>query len=125
MRKRAERAAKFGIPAEEQLVYAPDTDAAVLRARAAKFGTAYEPAEAALMEMDLFEARREAAPDVERRPEAVHVYGIDVLSTADLFSYFREYGPTFVEWLDDSSCAWAGLSARAARAPAAGRGSRE
>lgn len=26
------------------------------------------------------------------------------MSTADCLSYFSDYGPTFVEWIDDSSC---------------------
>lgn len=60
------------------------------------------------MEMDLFEERREAAPDAERRPEAIYVYGVDVMSTKDLLTYFGDYGPTFVEWINDSSCEWRG-----------------
>ena len=46
----------------------------------------------------------DAAPEVARRPDAVHLYGVDVLSTQDCLAYFGDYGPTFVEWLDDSSC---------------------
>ena len=26
------------------------------------------------------------------------------MSTAECLSYFSDYGPTFVEWIDDSSC---------------------
>lgn len=57
------------------------------------------------MEVDLLEERRPLPPPgaVARRPEAIHVYGVDVLSTSDILRYFSEWGPTFVEWLDDSS----------------------
>lgn len=41
---------------------------------------------------------------MERRPEAVHLYGVDRLSTRECMQYFEEYGPARVEWLDDSSC---------------------
>ena len=33
----------------------------------------------------------------------MHVYGVDLLSTADIMKYFADYGPYFVEWLNDSS----------------------
>lgn len=55
---------------------------------------------------DLFEERNEAPPDAPRRPEAVYLYGIDVMSTADVKAYFGDYGPRFVEWINDSSCGW-------------------
>jgi hypothetical protein len=62
---------------------------------------------------DLFEARTEAARDVERRPDTIHLYGVDVMSTADVLQYFGAYGPTFVEWINDSSCEcgveWSGV----------------
>lgn len=53
---------------------------------------------------DLLEQRRDAPAEAARRPEAVHVYGVDVLSSADLLRYFGDYGPTYVEWINDSSC---------------------
>lgn len=40
---------------------------------------------------DLFEARKDASAAVPRRPEAVHVYGVDLMSTADLLKYFTVY----------------------------------
>ena len=39
---------------------------------------------------DLLAARRDAAPAVPRRPDAVHLYGVDLLSTADCMAYFSE-----------------------------------
>jgi hypothetical protein len=47
---------------------------------------------------------KEAAADIERRYDALYVYGVDKLSTENIFEYFTEYGPTFVEWINDSSC---------------------
>jgi len=54
---------------------------------------------------DLLEERADAPPDAPRRPDAVYLYGVDVMSTADIKSYFGDYGPRFVEWINDSSCA--------------------
>lgn len=53
---------------------------------------------------DVLEERKEHGWDIPRRPEAIHLYGVDCMSTADCLSYFSDYGPTFVEWIDDSSC---------------------
>eukprot|EP00891_Asterochloris_glomerata_P008997 jgi/Astpho2/8997/Aster-x0837 len=53
---------------------------------------------------DLFEERHDAARTVERRLEAIHLYGVDLMSTRDCLAYFKAYQPTKVEWLDDSSC---------------------
>ncbi|KAI7821165.1 hypothetical protein BC939DRAFT_455977 [Gamsiella multidivaricata] len=38
------------------------------------------------------------------RLEAVHLYGTDEMSTKDVLKYFEAYGPSHVEWIDDSSC---------------------
>jgi hypothetical protein len=75
------------------------------KARAERFGVDYQPAPDAdgLMDVDLFESRKEAPPEVPRRPEAVHIYGVDLMSTSDVLKYFTDYGPTYVEWLNDSS----------------------
>ena len=47
---------------------------------------------------------KEAPADAERRYDTLYVYGVDKLSTENIFEYFEEYGPTFVEWINDSSC---------------------
>lgn len=62
-----------------------------------------------LFSTDLYEQRREVGKDVERRPTAIYLYGVDVMSTKEVLSYFSEYGPVFVEWLDDSSCEPSGI----------------
>ena len=53
---------------------------------------------------DLLEER--ITPDGEdlRRPEAIHLYGVDFMSSSDCLRYFGDYGPSSVEWLNDSAC---------------------
>ncbi|KAF9023844.1 hypothetical protein CPC16_011167 [Podila verticillata] len=38
------------------------------------------------------------------RLESVHLYGTNEMSTKDVLKYFEAYGPSHVEWIDDSSC---------------------
>ncbi|CAJ1063637.1 nuclear cap-binding protein subunit 3 isoform X2 [Xyrichtys novacula] len=38
------------------------------------------------------------------RMEAIHVTGVDEMSTQDVFGYFKEYPPAHIEWIDDTSC---------------------
>ena len=38
------------------------------------------------------------------RLNALHVRGLDKLSTTDVFEYFEDYGPASIEWINDSSC---------------------
>ena len=38
------------------------------------------------------------------RLEALHVGGVDNMSTQDVFGYFKEYPPAHIEWIDDTSC---------------------
>lgn len=101
--RRATRAQRFNIPEEQMLQYGPDKEELNRKQRAEKFQTSYNP-DAALMDMDLFEERKDVQPDVERRPEAVYLYGVDVMSTKEVLTYFDGYAPKFVEWINDSSC---------------------
>ena len=41
---------------------------------------------------------------LEVRPEAIYLHGTNDMNTNDVFQYFRDYGPSCVEWIDDSSC---------------------
>ncbi|KAE8622688.1 hypothetical protein XENTR_v10005334 [Xenopus tropicalis] len=45
---------------------------------------------------------RKAIPKV--RLETLYVYGVDDMSTEDIFAFFKQYPPGYIEWLDDSSC---------------------
>lgn len=38
------------------------------------------------------------------RLETIYICGVDEMSTQDIFSYFKEYPPAHIEWLDDTSC---------------------
>ncbi|MCI4386537.1 hypothetical protein PGIGA_G00063400 [Pangasianodon gigas] len=48
------------------------------------------------------ELMKKAIPKI--RLEALHLSGVDDMSTQDVFSYFQEYPPAHIEWIDDTSC---------------------
>lgn len=48
------------------------------------------------------EMMRKALPKV--RLETIHVSGVDDMSTEDIFGFFKQYPPGYIEWLDDTSC---------------------
>ncbi|KAF0700192.1 Aste57867_9276 [Aphanomyces stellatus] len=79
--KRAARAAKFGVDSTNNLIAA---SAKVLAER-----------------VDL-----DATLDV--RDDALHMYSLDdaftSVRTRDILGYFAGYGPSYVEWINDSSC---------------------
>ncbi len=38
------------------------------------------------------------------RREALHLFGVDELSTQEVFDYFKDFKAFAVEWINDSSC---------------------
>ncbi|KAM5181449.1 nuclear cap-binding protein subunit 3 isoform 2-T2 [Mantella aurantiaca] len=48
------------------------------------------------------EMMRKALP--KARLETLHVSGVDDMSTEDIFAFFKQYPPGYIEWLDDTSC---------------------
>ena len=56
------------------------------------------------VDADLLEERKDARTDAEPRMDAVYLYGVDVMSTKECLQYFTDYGPSYVEWINDSSC---------------------
>ncbi|KAL6470084.1 hypothetical protein MHYP_G00212030 [Metynnis hypsauchen] len=48
------------------------------------------------------EMMKKAIPKI--RLEALHLTGVDDMSTQDVFGYFKEYPPAHIEWIDDTSC---------------------
>ncbi|XP_038137503.1 nuclear cap-binding protein subunit 3 isoform X2 [Cyprinodon tularosa] len=48
------------------------------------------------------EAMKKAIPRL--RMEAIHVTGVDDMSTQDVFGYFKEYPPAHIEWINDTAC---------------------
>lgn len=119
--KREERAAKFGASADA-LRWEPAEDLAQRAARAARFGTQFAPAQDAMMDVDLLESRREPSLSHALRPDAAYVYGVDLMSTADVLRAFADYGPRFVEWINDSSCVVLFADAASAKRAVAGTG---
>ena len=45
-----------------------------------------------------------SADSEETRFDAIHIRGVNDLSTERVFDYFREFGPTAIEWIDDATC---------------------
>lgn len=45
---------------------------------------------------------KKAIPNI--RLEALHMTGLDDMSTQEVFGYFKEYPPAHIEWIDDTSC---------------------
>ncbi|KAL0042542.1 hypothetical protein WJX79_002995 [Trebouxia sp. C0005] len=108
--KRKRRAAKFGTPlvddglkpaltAREQ-TKATRQDVEPTQQEGMPAGTEMTEAEAA----DQAEQRRQTAMTAERRPDSIHLFGVDLMSTADCLQYFADFAPVSVEWLNDTSC---------------------
>ncbi|XP_070980794.1 nuclear cap-binding protein subunit 3-like isoform X3 [Oncorhynchus clarkii lewisi] len=57
------------------------------------------PAQIVVLDRDTM---KKAIPNL--RLEALHVAGVDDMSTQDVFGYFKEYPPAHIEWIDDASC---------------------
>ncbi|XP_022085690.1 nuclear cap-binding protein subunit 3-like isoform X2 [Acanthaster planci] len=38
------------------------------------------------------------------RAEAIFILGVDEMSTQDVFNYFKDYDPSSIEWINDTSC---------------------
>jgi len=115
--RRRKRAERFGV---ETLDVRPATmiaeerketmdEAKKAAERAAKFGIDdnFDPQ---IMQVDALEARREVDQASESPRDdtnggyAVHMFGVDSMSTNDITKYFEGYGPSWVEWINDSSC---------------------
>ncbi|XP_046840122.1 nuclear cap-binding protein subunit 3-like [Xenia sp. Carnegie-2017] len=42
--------------------------------------------------------------DAKLRPDAILLFGVNEMSTKDVFDYFKDYVPNSIEWIDDISC---------------------
>ncbi|KAF6002778.1 hypothetical protein F1559_003357 [Cyanidiococcus yangmingshanensis] len=65
------------------------------------------PEGAVLLSFQTLERPRNVSLGETSRPEALHLYGVDRLSTRDLKRYFVEnecIEPSWIEWINDSSC---------------------
>ena len=79
--------------------------------RAVKFGmkpTSKKGSFALHMKSSVFRDRIDFDKSVQPRTDAVHVFSCDDAFTqvrsADIMRYFNGYGPSYVEWMNDSSC---------------------
>lgn len=45
-----------------------------------------------------------SADETETRFDAIHMHGIQEMTTQDIFDYFGRYGPASIEWINDTSC---------------------
>ena len=105
MRKREERAKRFGTqegptqPASfEQDM---ELDVTKLKARSQRFGTNLLLAEGQPVK---FVKSLPPTNEGEVRSKAVHLHGLDEMSTEDVFEFFSLYGPRNIEWINDKSC---------------------
>eukprot|EP01137_Pigoraptor_chileana_P013098 Opistho-2@66209 len=109
--QKSRRAQKFGSLSSDVSEVALQNPQDVKKvARAERFGIIPQAAEPAVAEvfktkvLDVREPPRQPKPDSVIRREALHIYGTDSMSTKDILAFFREYGPSYVEWINDSSC---------------------
>lgn len=104
-RKALERARKFGVEPTTVL-----QETLQRRKRLARFGVdSLSDSTGALkgnamMEVDAAEAPRQPDAAEQQHDTALHVHGVDTLSNDDVLQIFIEYGPDYVEWINDSSC---------------------
>jgi len=96
--------AKDDVPSAAAALQAAHAFAAQRVQRVQKFGAqALDPAARG---GDVLEPRRDALGDAIARPDCVHVYGVDVMSNSDCLTYFRDYSPVFVEWINGAYIAF-------------------
>eukprot|EP01017_Pseudomicrothorax_dubius_P034106 TRINITY_DN4634_c0_g3_i1.p1 TRINITY_DN4634_c0_g3~~TRINITY_DN4634_c0_g3_i1.p1 ORF type:complete len:470 (-),score=68.89 TRINITY_DN4634_c0_g3_i1:8-1417(-) len=55
---------------------------------------------------EFYHPRVDILPEDEEtlRPDALHVYGVDLMAEEDVIRYFTSYNPLSIEWINDSSC---------------------
>ena len=103
IRKREERAKRFGI----QIDPPPQQDKPEVeliekfKARSKRFGTELLLADGQPVKLV---KSLPPIPEGEIRPEAVHLHGLDEMSTEDVFEFFSLYSPRNIEWINDKSC---------------------
>lgn len=110
--KRQKRAAKFGTPLvnnglQPALTAKEDTKASVPVQNAVDLLQDATPVASELSEAELadqIEQRRQSAMTAERRPDTVHLHGVDLMTASDCLQFFAEYGNSALEWLNDTSC---------------------
>lgn len=104
--RRAARAARFGMEETEDRDVVADTSMHAKREE--RFGKTDRlevlKDVVGVVTKENLEQRRNVAVGELRRAGVLHVFGVDELETKNVMGYFREYGPSWCEWLNDSSC---------------------
>ena len=78
-----------------------ELDVTKLEARSKRFGTSLLLAEGQPVKLV------KSLPPIHEgkvRPNAVHLHGLDEMSTKDVFEFLSLYGPRNIEWINDKSC---------------------
>ncbi|XP_063239141.1 nuclear cap-binding protein subunit 3-like [Bacillus rossius redtenbacheri] len=79
-----------------------------LEERAKRFGLDQDarlPTECQLKELyDSLNMKLGDGLDKSYRMNALHMRGTENLSTQDVFAYFKDYAPSFIEWISDYAC---------------------
>lgn len=81
--RRATRAARFGMPTND---------------------TKEEQAARPVISGRLLERARGLEASEKIRECGLHIFGVDMLDSKDVMRWMREWGPSWVEWVNDSSC---------------------
>uniref|UniRef100_A0A1B6MDI3 Nuclear cap-binding protein subunit 3 n=1 Tax=Graphocephala atropunctata TaxID=36148 RepID=A0A1B6MDI3_9HEMI len=86
-------------------IFSPE-EQAKLNKRAQRFGI--EASEAKVLSgkllKKLYKSMGVKQKDKNIRTEALHMRGTQQMTTQDVFSYFKDYGPASLEWITDNSC---------------------
>jgi len=104
--KRRMRAEKFGIqvynPVAEQLKITEE-ELQKRQSRVDRFGVV--PKDSMDLDLNTDEERKDAEITVERRPSVINLYGLMTdLNTKDILRLFDGYGPSHIEWINDTAC---------------------
>lgn len=93
---------------------AKEAEKAKLEERARKFGVATEKRELNLVpanakvQSERCDIKAAGDSSAEVRTDAIHMYALDdrfqQVRTSDVLAFFTGYGPSYVEWINDSSC---------------------
>ena len=104
--RRKKRAARFGIEEFDPLskFEIDGSELSKRKERSERFGGSVKLGVNDMELEGLEEKKKDVQPSAERRLEVVHMYGTDNMSTRNILSYFGDYGPSHVEWINDSSC---------------------
>ncbi|CAG9324650.1 unnamed protein product [Blepharisma stoltei] len=95
-RKVKTRQERFGIIDQSLNLNTPE-ERKKQKERMERFGTQQAPGDKEIWNPSI-------EPAGEIRPDTLHLYGVDYMSTKEILKHFDGFKPLKVEWLNDSSC---------------------